>query len=63
MFWLNIHRASVIAVLAVVFWSISYIFYFNPIYAAWRKKGEPHSWSVDLTSKKTGGRMSSRRER
>lgn len=62
MLWLNIHRAGVIAVLTLVFWATSYVIYFNPIFWQWVNKGKPHSWSVDLNSKKTGGRMKGRRE-
>jgi hypothetical protein len=60
--WLNIHRTAFIAVLAVVFWTSSYVLYLNPIFWRWRKKGKPHSWSIDLGSKRTGGRLHPKRE-
>ncbi len=58
--WLNIHRVMVIAILAVVFWVTSYMMYLRPIIANWRKRGRPHSWSIDLASK-SSGRVDGRR--
>jgi hypothetical protein len=60
MLWLNIHRIQFVAVLGLICWFTSYFIYFRPIIAAWRKKGEPHSWSVDLVSKQSGGKRRKR---
>ncbi len=60
MLWLNIHRIMFVVVLGVIFWCTSWVIYWRPILAAWRKKGEPHSWSVDLVSKQSGGKRRKR---
>ena len=54
--WLNEHRIGVVMFLAASMWFGAYGFYFRKPLWNWALRGRPHSWSVDMVTKKTVAR-------
>ncbi len=54
--WLNEHRMLVVWLLAITLWVGAYVFYFRQLIRNWLMRGRPHSWSVDMVTKKAVAR-------
>jgi hypothetical protein len=49
--WLSLHRMAMVIVLAIVLWCGAYGWYFKLQIGGFLRRGQPHSWSVDLAAK------------
>jgi len=54
--WLNQHRMLVVGLLAAAMWIGAYGWYFRNTVKTWLLRGKPHTWSVDMVTKKAVAR-------
>ncbi len=54
--WLNQHRIFSVLMVAFVLWTGSYAWYVRNFVRHFIQKTRPHSWSVDMVSKKVVAR-------
>jgi hypothetical protein len=53
---LNEHRLLVLWVLALSIWVAAYSIYFRHMVRRWIGRGQRHSWSIDMATKKAVSR-------
>jgi hypothetical protein len=50
--WLTYHRAWVVSIICICFWTLPYSWYFREPVRKWWNRGKRHNWSVDMVHKK-----------